>query len=182
VTKGSSSLNLREKQTILNRISNLARVNLTHTLGTPKGHSEATVCLLFRLVDQSHHKRLQDHTHFQSAGRTPVARLHDRTPGCPCNTYSYTSNRVTGRTKIRVVGGMSTPQADWLLGLPLTQNSRHVVSTFNRLTPITTHCDLIKIQQHRRGVVSTMILHILPVRHSYSDCRNINITTPMSRE
>jgi hypothetical protein len=30
-----------------------------------------------------HHKRLQDHTHFQSAGRTPVARLHDSTPGCP---------------------------------------------------------------------------------------------------
>jgi hypothetical protein len=43
--------------------------------------------------------------HFQSAGRTPVARLHDRTPGCPAT---------------RVVGGMSTPRADWLLGLPLT--------------------------------------------------------------
>jgi hypothetical protein len=31
-------------------------------------------------VDQIHHKRLQDHTHSQSAGRTSVARLHDRTP------------------------------------------------------------------------------------------------------
>jgi hypothetical protein len=58
VVKGSSSLNLREKRTILNRIFNLARINLTHTLGTPKGHSEATVCLSFRLVDQSYHKRL----------------------------------------------------------------------------------------------------------------------------
>jgi hypothetical protein len=58
--------------------------------------------------------------HFQCAGRMPVARLHDRTPGCPCNMYSYTSNQVTRRIKIRVVGGMSTPRADWLLGLPLT--------------------------------------------------------------
>jgi hypothetical protein len=48
---------------------------------------------------QVHHKRLQDHTHFQSAGRTPVARLHVRTPGCPCNTYSHTSNQVTRRSK-----------------------------------------------------------------------------------
>jgi hypothetical protein len=91
VVKGSSSLNLREKRTILNRIQP-CKVNLTHTLGTPKSRSEATVCLSFRLMDQIHHKRLQDHTHFQSAGRTPVERLHVRTPGCPCNTYSHTSN------------------------------------------------------------------------------------------
>ena len=31
VAKGSSRLNFREKRTILNRISNLARINLTHT-------------------------------------------------------------------------------------------------------------------------------------------------------
>jgi hypothetical protein len=86
------------------------------------------------------------------------------------------------KKQIRVVGGMSTPQADWLLGLPLTQNSQHVVSTFKRLTPITTHCDLIKIQQHRWGIISTMIPHVLPVHHPYSDCRNVNITTPISRE
>src|SRR6185437_5784335 len=39
VAKGSSSLNFREKQTILNRISNLARVNLRHTLGVLSSHS-----------------------------------------------------------------------------------------------------------------------------------------------
>jgi hypothetical protein len=61
----------------------LARVNLTHMLGTSRDRSEATVCISFRLVDQIHHKRLQDHTHIQYAGRTSVARLHDRTPGCP---------------------------------------------------------------------------------------------------
>jgi hypothetical protein len=91
VVKGSSSLNLREKRTILNRIQP-CKVNLAHTLGTSNDSSEATICLSFQLVDQSHHKRLQDHTHFQSAGHTPVARLHVRTLGCPCNTYSHTSN------------------------------------------------------------------------------------------
>jgi hypothetical protein len=38
---------------ILNQIFNLARISLTHTLGTLKGRSEATVCLSFRLVDRS---------------------------------------------------------------------------------------------------------------------------------
>jgi hypothetical protein len=61
---------------------NLARVNLTHMLGTSKDHSEATVSLVFRVMDQGHHKRLQDRTHTNCAGHTSVARLHDRTPVC----------------------------------------------------------------------------------------------------
>jgi hypothetical protein len=61
---------------------NPSKVNLTHTLGTPTGRSEATVCLSFRVVEQSHHKRLQDHTHIQGAGHTSVARLHDHIPIC----------------------------------------------------------------------------------------------------
>jgi hypothetical protein len=48
-----SNLNLRKKRTILNRISNLARVKLTHTLGTSKDRYEATVCLSFRVVEQA---------------------------------------------------------------------------------------------------------------------------------
>jgi hypothetical protein len=182
VTKGSSSLNLRGKRTILNRIFNLARINITHMLGTPKGRSEATVCLSFRLVDQSHHKRLQDHTHYQSAGHTSVARLQNPYSWLPLQHVFPHVESSNQKNQIHVVGGMSTPRADWLLGLPLTQNSRHVVSTFKRLTPITTHCHLIKIQQHRWGIISTMILHKTPVRHPYSDCRNVNITTPISRE
>jgi hypothetical protein len=31
-------------------------------------------------MDQGHLKRLQDRTHTNFAGRTSVARLHDRTP------------------------------------------------------------------------------------------------------
>jgi hypothetical protein len=82
VAKGLSSLNLREKRMIPESNFNLARVNLTHTLGTSNDRSEATVCLSFRLVDQIHHKRLQDHMPNQYAGRMSVARLHDHTPGC----------------------------------------------------------------------------------------------------
>jgi hypothetical protein len=60
--------------------------------------------------------------------------------------------------------------------------SRHVASTFKRLTTATTHCDLNQIHQHRRGIISIKILHVNPVRHPYSDYRNVNIATPISRE
>jgi hypothetical protein len=82
VAKGSSSLNLREKQTIPESNFNPCKVNLTHTLGTPTGRSEATVCLSFRVVEQCHHKRLQDHTHIQCAGYMYTVRLYDRIPVC----------------------------------------------------------------------------------------------------
>ena len=53
VAKGSSSLKFSKKRTILNRISNLARVNLTHTLGAPMSHSQATVCFSFWFMDSA---------------------------------------------------------------------------------------------------------------------------------
>ena len=53
VVKKLSSLNFREKRTSLNRISNLARINLTHTLGALTSHSQATVCLSFRFMDRA---------------------------------------------------------------------------------------------------------------------------------
>jgi hypothetical protein len=58
------------------------QANLTHMLGTFKDRSEATVSLIFRVMDQGHAKRLQDRTHTNYAGHTYVARLHDRTPVC----------------------------------------------------------------------------------------------------
>jgi hypothetical protein len=115
------------------------------------------------------------------AKRTPTVCV---TVGCThirCGMYSRMSVRVR-KTKLRVVGGMSTPRADRLLGLPLTIFRGHMASTFKRLTTTTTHCDLSQIHQHRRGIISTMILHINPVRHPYSDCRDVNIATPISRE
>jgi hypothetical protein len=82
VAKGSSGLNLREKWMIPESNFNPCKVNLTHTLGTPTGCSEATVCLSFRIVEQYHHKRLQDHTHIQCAGHMSTARLYDHIPIC----------------------------------------------------------------------------------------------------
>jgi hypothetical protein len=108
VVKGSSSLNLHEKRTIPELNFSLARVNLTHTLGTFNNCSEATVCLSFRLVDQIHHKRLQDHTHIQCVGHTPVERLHGRTPGCP----------VT-RIPTRRIEKQEEPKYEWWQKCPL---------------------------------------------------------------
>jgi hypothetical protein len=54
----------------------------------------------------------------QCAGRTSVARLHDRTPVRYAERTP--ARRCVEKTKIRVLGGMSTLRADRLLGLPLT--------------------------------------------------------------
>jgi hypothetical protein len=195
VAKESSSLNLREKQTILNRISKPCKANLTHTLGTSNDCSKATVCLSFRLMDQIHRKGLQDHTHIQCAGRTSVARLHDRTPIHLCETYAYNVHdcrtyshllwnvlpHVGACAKNQITSGGRYVHSSGRLVIRRTAYhiSRHVASTFKRLTTATTHCDLSQIYQHRQGIISTVILHINPVRHPYSDYRNVNITIPI---
>jgi hypothetical protein len=56
--------------------------------------------------------------------------------------------------------------------------SRHVASTFKCLTTATTHCDLSNFI-NTDGVSSQPIPHTNPVRHPYSDCRNVNNTTPI---
>jgi hypothetical protein len=53
--------------------------------------------------------------------------------------------------------------------------SRYVASSFKRLTTATTHCDLIKFYQHRRGNPSCLDIAHDPVHYPYSDCRIINI-------
>jgi hypothetical protein len=59
--------------------------------------------------------------------------------------------------------------------------SQHVASSFKRLTTATTHCDLNQIHQHSRGIITILIHYINPVRHPYSDYRNVNIATPIYR-
>jgi hypothetical protein len=173
VAEGISSLNLYEKWTILNRISTPCKANLTHTLGTSTDSSKVTVYLSFRLMEQGHHKRLKDRTHTNCAGHTSVAWLHDHTPVC-CAERSPTG-RCVRKTKLQVVRGMSTPRADWLLGLPLYHISRPVASTFKRLATTITHCDLINFYQHRQGNLSSYDTVHDPVHDTYSDCRIVNI-------
>jgi hypothetical protein len=58
--------------------------------------------------------------------------------------------------------------------------SRHVASTFKRLTIATTHCDLIKFSSTQTGFLTKVMNHNHnPVRHPYSGCRNVNIATPI---
>jgi hypothetical protein len=172
MAEGISSLNFRERRTILNRVSTL-QGKPTHTLGTPTGRSEATVCLSFWVVEQGHHKRLWDRTHTNCAGHTSVARLHDRTP--VRSAKRTPARRCVRKTKLRVVGGMSTCRADRLLGLPLYHISRHVASTFKRLVTTTTHCDLNNFYQNGQGKPPGHDTAHDPVHYPYSDCRIVNM-------
>jgi hypothetical protein len=102
-----------------------------------------------------------------------MARLHDRTPA-HCTEHTP-ARRCVRKTKLRVVGGMSTPRADWLLGLPLYHILQHVATTFKRLATTTTHCELINFYTHRRGNLPSHDTANDPVDHPYSDCRIVNI-------
>jgi hypothetical protein len=53
--------------------------------------------------------------------------------------------------------------------------SRHVASTFKRLTTATTHYDLINFYQHRRGNHSCHDTAHDPIHYPYSDSRIVNI-------
>jgi hypothetical protein len=116
----ASSLNFREKRTILNQISNLARVYLTHTLGTFNDRSEATVSIIFRVMDLGHHKRLQDRMHIQCAGHTLVARLHDRTLVCYAEHTPTRRCMCITKTNQSSGGDMPICWANPVLGLPRT--------------------------------------------------------------
>jgi hypothetical protein len=127
-----------------------------------------------------------------------VARLHDHTPVLLCEMYTYSVRdyrtyshplrnvlpHVGACAKKQITSGGRYVHSLGRLVTRLTAYhiSRHVASTFKRLTTATTHYDLSQIHQHRRGIISTMILHINPVRHPYSDCRDVNIATPILRE
>jgi hypothetical protein len=134
-------------------------------LGTSKDHPEATVSLIFRVMDQGHHKWLQDRTHTNCARHTSVAQLYDRTPICYAERTPTRRCVCTTETKI----------IEWCLGLPLYHISRHVASTFKRLATTTTHYDLINFYQHRWGNLPSHDTVHDPVHDPYSDCRIVNI-------
>ena len=52
VTKRLSNLNIREAAEQFEPNFNPCKVNLTHTLGAPLGHSQATVGFTFRFMDR----------------------------------------------------------------------------------------------------------------------------------
>jgi hypothetical protein len=119
---------------------NLARVNLTHTLGnTNRSFRSNRLPFIPGRGTGSPQVTVGPYGH-------PLCRTYV----CSATTWPYIcsqcgrtpARRCVRKTKVRVVGGMSTCRADWLLGLPLYHISRHVASTFKRLATTTTHCDL----------------------------------------
>jgi hypothetical protein len=102
-----------------------------------------------------------------------VARLYDRTPV----RYAERTlvRRCVRKTKLRVVGGMSTPRADWLRGLSLYHISRHVVSTFKCLATTTTHCNLINFYQNIQGKPTGHDTAQDPVHYPYNDGKIVNM-------
>jgi hypothetical protein len=90
-----------------------------------------------------HHKRLAG-SYAHQLCRTYVCSATTLTRIPVCLAERTPTHRCVRKNKLRVVGGMPTCRADWLLGLPLYHISRHVASTFKRLATITTHFDLIK--------------------------------------
>jgi hypothetical protein len=144
VAKGSSSLDLREKRTIQNQIFKPSK-------GNPNSHAW-NIQWLFRSNRLPFIPTRGSVPPQATVGpdahpmcRTCACSVTIWPYSCPlCGMYSRTSVRVQ-KTKLRVVGGMSTPRADRLLGLPLTHDSWHVASAFKHLTTATTHCDLIKL-------------------------------------
>jgi hypothetical protein len=150
MAKGSSSLNLREKRMILNRISKPCK-------GKPNSHawniqwSFQSNRLPFIPTRGSVPPQATIGPYANQMCRTYVCSATTWPYSCPlCETYSRTSVRVR-KTKLRVVGGMSTPRADWFTRLTAYHISRHVASTFKRLTTATTHCDLIKFLSTQTG-------------------------------
>jgi hypothetical protein len=84
-------------------------------------------------MDQATTSDLQDRTHTNCAGHTSVARLQNLYSCLLRRTYSRRSVREKNQIN-RVVEGMFTCRADWLLGLPLYHISRHVASTVQTLS------------------------------------------------
>jgi hypothetical protein len=140
VAEGISSLNPREKRTILNRISTLQGKPNTHAWNIQRSF-QATVSLIFQVMDRGHHKRLQDHTHTNCAGHMSVARLHDPV------FLSALQNvlPLIGACKHKI-------KVEWWRRVHLSGHSGtrltayhiswHVASTFKHLATTTTHFDL----------------------------------------
>jgi hypothetical protein len=111
--------------------------------------------------------------------RTPMCRTY----ACSVTTwpYSYSLRETYSRTSVRVKnqitsGGRYVHSSGQLVTrLTAFHISRHVASTFKRLTTATTHCDLINFYQHRWVNLPGHDTAHDRIHHPYSDCRIVNI-------
>jgi hypothetical protein len=173
VVEGISSLNLREKRTIPNRVSQSCK-------GKPNSHAW-----------NIHRSFLSNHLPFiptrgsgpPQATVEPYAHPMCRTYVCSATTWPYscplrwTYSPTSVRVKNQITSGGRYVHSSGRLVTRLTafHISRHVASTFKRLATATTHCDLINFYQHRQGNLSSHDTAHDPVHHPYSDYRIVNI-------
>jgi hypothetical protein len=150
VAKGSTSLNLREKWMILNQVSKPCK-------GKPNSHawniqwSFQSNCLPFISTCGSVPPQATVEPYAHPMCRTYVYSATTWPYSCPlCGTYSRTSVRVR-KTKLRVVGGYVHSSGRLVTRRTSYHISRHVASTFKRLTTATTHYDLIKFSSTQMG-------------------------------
>ena len=109
----------------------------THAWGSTSRFAHATFPLSFRVVDQGHPLRVQGSTPRYGAGSWAFLHPH-------VAAWEQRSKRVREK---------STRRADQVLKLTDYHISRHVVSTFKRLTTTTTHCDLINFSLNKQGLI-----------------------------
>ena len=119
------SQTLRSGRFESNLLTWLGRPN-THAWGSTSRFAHATFPLSFRVVDQGHPPRLQESTPRYDAGSWAFLHPH---------VAAWEQHSKT-------VGSMFRPRFNSVLKLTDYHISRHVVSTFKRLTTTTTHCGL----------------------------------------
>jgi hypothetical protein len=149
VAKGSSSLNLREKQTILNRI-------LQPCKGKPNSYAWNIQWLFWSnrlpsiLTRGSGPPQATAGPYAHPICKTYVYSVTTWLYSCPlCGMYSRTLVRV--KNQITSGGRYAHSSSRSVTRLTAYHISRHVASTFTHLTTTTTHCDLSNFYQHRRG-------------------------------
>jgi hypothetical protein len=173
VAEEISSLNLREKRMILNRISKPCK-------GKPNSHAWN--------IQRSFQSNHLPFIPTRGSGPPqvtvgPYAHPMCRTYVCSATTWPYscplrgTYSRMSVSVKNQITSGGRYVHSSGRLVIRLTafHISRHVASTFKRLTTATTYCDLINFYQHRRGNLPSHDTAHDPIHHPYSDCRVVNI-------
>jgi hypothetical protein len=149
VAKGSSSLNLREKRTILNQISQPCKGNPnSHTWNIQWSFRSNRLPFIPTRGLVPPQATVGPYAHPMS--RTYVCSVTTWLYSCPlCETYSRTSVHV--KNQITSGGGYVHSSGQLVTRLTAYHISRHVASTFKRLTTATTHCDLIKFSSTQMG-------------------------------
>ena len=117
-------------------------------MGIDATFAHATFPLSFQSVDPGHPPRLQS----------------------PTTLHPYIRTKIKP-TSTKRVNGRSTRRSNQVLKLTDYHISRHVASTFKRLTKCAKHHDLNQFQLHQRGITTTRT-HLLSLYFSSNESQS----------